>query len=419
MRGMSKTKPLFQQTFFVRNRQNLRKLVHASHPDNLIVVTANGLLQKSADNAYGFQQDSSFWYLTGISEPDVTLVMRADEEFLVVPGRSTSREAFDGAVDIAQLSTTSGIREIVTEEDGWARLKQLLIASGQVATPQAAEPYLEQYGMYTNPARARLMSKMQELLPAVEVQDIRMELARLRMIKQVPELEAIKQAIDITSQSLIKLTARPRFDYYQNEYEIEADLSREFRFRGASGHAFAPIIAGGKRACTLHNIRNEAPLQNDSLVVLDVGAEVSHYAADITRTITHGKPTQRQQDIFDAVLEVQSYAMDLIKPGMLMKTFEQSVATRMSDVLQRLGLTTHDDADATRKYFPHATSHFLGLDVHDAGLYDEPLAAGCVITCEPGIYVPEEGIGVRLEDDILITETGNENLSASLPKTLL
>ncbi len=239
------------------------------------------------------------------------------------------------------------------------------------------------------------------------------------MVKQPPELIALQQAIDITIDSLQALTAVDTFNTYHSEYEFEADLSREFRFRAATGHAFAPIIAGGARACTLHNVSNAAPLMPNSLVVLDVGAEVAHYAADITRTRVYGQPTHRQQEIFDAVLDVQAYALELLKPGTQLKEYEQAVETYMGATLRKLKLITTAGSPDIRKYFPHATSHFLGLDVHDVGDYSLPLTPGVVLTCEPGIYIPEEGIGVRIEDDILITETGNRVLSQRLPKTLM
>jgi Xaa-Pro aminopeptidase len=177
-------------------------------------------------------------------------------------------------------------------------------------------------------------------------------------------------------------------------------------------------VAGGKNACTLHNVSNTAPLNSGELVVCDVGAEVSHYAADITRTVCVGKPSARQKAIYAAVLDVQAYALTLLKPGANLKKYEQQVAKRMGEELKNLGLVKRADKKSVRKYFPHATSHFLGLNVHDVGDYQVPLEPGMVLTCEPGIYIPEEGIGVRLEDDVLITKSGNKVLSAACAKRL-
>lgn len=409
----------FTAEFFQKNRQKLRQSVYEDREPLPIIVTANGLLQRNADNVYPYRQDSSFWYLTGIEEPDVTLVIDGAYEYLMVPERSVSRQAFDGAVDADQLTAVSGIHTVQGDHDGWERLLARLTASKTAAVLLSAPHYIEHYGMYTNPARARLESRLREAADAIELIDIRNQIAALRMIKQPQELAAIREAISVTISGLEVVIAPARFARYQNEYELEADLTREFRLRGASGHAFSPIVAGGKRAVTLHNTSNSAALAQDTLVVLDVGAEAGHYAADITRTRAYGRPNDRQQAVFNAVLDVQHYALSLLKPGTRLKEYEEAVVEYMGQALQELNLVGSSKTADIRKYYPHAASHFLGLDVHDVGDYDRPLQAGTVLTCEPGIYIPEQGIGVRLEDDVLITDDGSEVLSAALPKTLM
>jgi Xaa-Pro aminopeptidase len=168
----------------------------------------------------------------------------------------------------------------------------------------------------------------------------------------------------------------------------------------------------------LHNVANNAKLLSGELIVCDVGAEVSHYAADLTRTVVRGKPTDRQMAVYEAVLASQQYALSLLKPGIKLRTYEHKVARFVGQQLKSLGLIKTLDHDSIRKYFPHATSHFMGLNVHDVGDYEKPLQPGVVITCEPGIYIPEEGIGVRLEDDILITADGHNVMSAGCRKML-
>jgi Xaa-Pro aminopeptidase len=413
---MNENKTLFGADFFVKNRRTLREQVKARGP---IVVTANGLLQRGADSGFAFAQDANFWYLTGVDDPDVTLVIDESDEFLIVTARDASRETFDGSVDSKKLERLSGITKIVDEVSGWKRLDMLLTKSHRVATPAAAPNYLQHYGMYVNPSRARLIERMQKHVDNVELVDIRTELANMRMIKQMPELAALQAAIDITSATLNEVTAKEALEAYRYEYEVEADIFRGFRKRGARGHSFEPIVAGGKNACTLHNVANNDALRTGDLLICDVGAEVEHYAADITRTVALGAPTKRQEDVFTAVLEVQTYALSLMKPGVLLAEFEDEVAKRMGEELQKLALITSQDSSEIRKYFPHATSHFLGINVHDVGDYTKPLQPGVVITCEPGIYVPEEGIGVRIEDDVLITAKGNEVLSAACRKELV
>jgi Xaa-Pro aminopeptidase len=199
---------------------------------------------------------------------------------------------------------------------------------------------------------------------------------------------------------------------------LEAEIGYGFRKRGAEHHAFAPIVAGGRRACTLHNVANNAPLSADELIVVDVGAEVEHYAADITRTISPSTPSRRQQTVYAAVLETQAYAMELLKPGVLLREYEHQVELFLGEKLRELGLIKTIDHENVRRFCPHATSHFLGLNVHDVGDYERPLEAGVVLTVEPGIYIPEESIGIRIEDDVLITGNGIKNLSRKLPRTL-
>ncbi len=406
----------FSSDFFAGNRQRLRELFTGTAP---IVITASGLLQRGAiDSAYGFVQDANFWYLTGIDEPDIILVMDRDKEYLIVPARSASREAFDGAIAEEPLVRRSGIQTVLNDKDGWKQLGSRMKKVKHVATLPVLPAYVEQYGIYANPARASLVNKLRSHNSHLELLDLSQHVVRMRMIKQPPELAAMQAAIDVTV-SAIKETIRPaKLKKYAHEYEIEAELSRGFRRRGADGHSFEPIVAGGKRACTLHNVANNGALSADELVIIDSGAEVEHYAADITRTISLGVPTKRQRAVHAAVLDVQRFALSLLGPGVVLKEYEQQVHHYMGEKLRELGLIKTISHQNIRKFYPHGTSHFIGLNVHDAGDYDRPLEPGVVISCEPGIYIPKEGIGVRIEDDVLITRRGNKVLTAKLPRDL-
>lgn len=403
---------LFSSGFFANNRRRLQEVLPADVP---IVITANGLLQRGADSPYAFTQDANFWYLTGVEEPDVTLVIDGQREFLFAPIREGARAIFDGSIDPKKLIKLSGVHEVLNEAAGWKRVDELLGKTKRVTSLAAAPNYIEQFGMYSNPARLRLYERLHKHVPELEIVDMRVELAHLRMIKTAEELRAIQKAIDITTASLKDVFNGDR-TRYKYEYEMEADIAAGFRRRGAQGHSFEPIVAGGKRACTLHNVANNGRLKTDEIVVVDVGAEYHHYAADITRTIALQEPTQRQKDVYNAVLEVQQFATHLLKPGIRLRTYENRVANRMAKELKQLGLIKRNSE--VRKYFPHATSHFVGLNVHDVGDYQQPLQPGVVLTVEPGIYIPEEGIGVRIEDDVLITDTGVSVLSGRLPRKL-
>jgi Xaa-Pro aminopeptidase len=405
----------FSSEFFANNRRRLRELFTGKAP---IVMTANGLLQRGADSTYAFAQDANFWYLTGIDEPDIVLVMDKDKEYLIVPSRSASREAFDGAVANEPLAHRSGIKTVLDDKEGWARLGGRLKKVKHAATLAVLPPYVEQYGMYTNPARAALVAKLQSYNGQLELLDLHQHLTRMRMLKQPEELAAMQAAIDITISTMKEVLRPARLAKYEYEYEIEADLGRGFRKRGADGHSFEPIVAGGKRACTLHNVANNTALAADELVIVDTGAEVEHYAADITRTISLRKPSRRQRAVHEAVSDVQGFALSLLAPGIVLKDYEQQVQHYMGEKLRELGLIKTINRDTIREFYPHGTSHFIGLNVHDAGEYDRPLEPGVVISCEPGIYIPAEGIGVRIEDDVLITADGNKVLSGKLPRAL-
>lgn len=407
-------KSFFSSSFFADNRHRLKESVG----DGLVVVTASGLLQRSnIDAAYLFRQDADFWYLTGIDEPDIVLVMDGGKEYLIVPDRPAIREAFDGAVDHGPLSTRSGIKIVMDSKAGWERLSERLKKTGHVFTP-AAHKYTERHGIYPNPARGVLATRIRAVGGRPKFKDISSELASLRIIKQPAELNAMQAAIDITVESIKEVLKPSNINKYDHEYEIEAELTAGFRKRGATGHSFEPIVAGGKRACTLHNVANDSALKRSELVVVDVGAEVEHYAADITRTISLGKPTKRQREVHAAVLDVQKFALGLLKPGIKLEDYEKQVRGYMGHKLCGLGLIKSNTPKDVAKFYPHGTSHFIGLSVHDAGDYHKPLEPGVVVSCEPGIYIPKEGIGIRIEDDVLITKTGNKVLTAGLPNGL-
>jgi Xaa-Pro aminopeptidase len=402
----------FTSEFFAANRQRLRELFTGTAP---IVLTANGLLQRSGDTTYFFRQDSSFWYFTGIEEPDIILVMDKGKEYLIVPGRTDTRSIFDGSINTEALSSRSGITEILDETAGWKQLGTRLKKVQYVATLSPSPMYIKSHGFYPNPARKRLVKQLKEHNAMLELLDLRQHVIRMRMIKQPPELVAIQAAIDLTGQTLKKLPRK--LPTWSHEYEVEAFISQEFRTHQAA-HAFQPIVASGRNACTLHYITNNAPLGPKDLLLIDVGAEVEHYAADITRTLALSRPTKRQQQVIDTVIEVQDFACGLLKPGITLHEYERQVEHYMGEKLRALGLIKVIEHAEVRRYYPHATSHFLGLDVHDIGDYERPLELGMVLTVEPGIYIPEEGIGVRIEDNVLIAARGSKILSRKLPRVL-
>lgn len=400
---------IFNSEFFTKNRKSLRQSAEVK----LMIIAANGLLQRNADTTYKFSQDANFWYLTGINEPDILLVINGEDEFLIVPGRSESRKAFDGSVSSSVLSEISGVQAVFDEEVGWRKISELIKSDKSVGVLGAPSSYIDAHGIYTNPARKRLCSKLHKLNSEISLNSINEDFRDLRVVKQPEEIEAIKQAIEITAQALKSVGSRKDYSY---EYEIEAEITKVMRSNGSTGHAYEPIVASGERACTLHYVENNGEIKKSDYIVIDVGAEVEHYAADITRTVCLRTPSPRMKEVYNSVLNVHRQACNLLKSGITMREFEEGVRNFMGEELVALGLVETATKEAVNKYYPHATSHFLGLNVHDVGDYEAPLQEGMVITVEPGIYIKEEGIGVRLEDDVLITKTGILNLSEDIPK---
>ena len=403
----------FSAEFFKGNRANLRKLFTGTAP---IVLTANGSMQRGGDSSYKFHQDSNFWYLTGIDEPDALLVIDKDREYLIVPKREGVQEAFDGSTDFDEIARISGVDAVYDNKEGWDRLTKRLKKAKHIATLSAAPGYIEHYRMFSNPARQKLMDSVKEINSEITMLDLRQHLAKLRVIKQPAEILAMKKAVNIT-MATFKDVARS-LKKLDNEFEVEAKLSYGFRNRGASGHAYDPIVASGLNATTLHYLKNSDTLNSKELLLIDAGSEVEHYAADITRVFAVNEPTKRQQAVVDAVISVHEKALSILKPGVMMKDYEIQIEAFMGEKLRELGLIKLIDHDSVRKFYPHSTSHFLGLDVHDVGDYDQPLEAGMILTVEPGIYIPSENIGVRLEDDVLITTKGPLIFSKNLPFVL-
>lgn len=401
----------FTAEFFRGNRERLRALFTGTAP---IVLTANSLLQRATSTTYPFTQDSSFWYLTGVDEPDVVLVLDKNKEYLILPELSNYQEVFDGGLKPSELASLSGIETILPHKEGWQQLKLRLKRVKHVATLAAPPAFVDVYGMYTNPARARLIENLKNLNHNLEPLDLTQHMQRLRMVKQPVELETLNAAIAATTSAMAYVEKKFRNAQYSHEFDIELDLSRQFWKKGAAGHSFDPIIAGGERGLTLH-VAGKAKLNPDKQLLVDVGAQYQHYAADISRTWMR-EPTKRFTAVHEAVCEVADFAMGLLKTGTVLKDYEKQVEDFMGEKLRELGLIKIIEHDSVRQFFPHATSHFLGIDVHDVGNYGRPIEAGTVLTVEPGIYIPAEGIGVRIEDDVLIAADGCQNLSKALAR---
>lgn len=400
-------KSVVSSDFFTANRECIMQKLEGG----VLVMSAYSEVQRNYDAAFRFEQESNFWYATGIDRAGWWVIIDGSrgKSWLVAPDVDATHELFDGSLSPESAAQRSGITMVVTRTAAADILKQIARQHRLVYTVDQPER-AESFGFVLNPA----LREMRDLLARQfsDVRDFRPKLARLRAIKQPAEIAAIEAAIDITARTLDKV--KERFSSYRHEYEIEADITHGFRFSGADGHAYDPIIASAGNACTLHYGENNAKLAKRSLVLIDVGAQFQRYAADITRTYAYGEPTRRQRDVHAAVESAHQNIVALLRPGLGVDEYSEQVDLRMKRALVDVGLLSSVDDEKYRHYFPHSISHGLGLDVHDSLGAPRVFEPGMVLTVEPGIYIPDEQVGVRIEDDVLITASGSRNLSAKL-----
>lgn len=401
----------FSSDFYTNNRHQLARQVGGG----VFVFAAYSKMQRGSDYAARFEQESNFWWLTGIEAPDWQLIIDGtrNKSWLVMPQTSDINHVFGGSLSSEEAIRISGVSDVILYNDGIAMLRELA-KKHTIAYMLGSHPYLEYFDFTLNPADKKLRDTLTRLFATVR--DCRKELSALRAMKQPEEIQAMRQAINLTVEGF-KLV-KEKLPSLKYEYEVEAEFDYLFRRKGAA-QAYEPIIAAGEHACTLHYYANRGMLKKRELVMMDVGARHYGYVADISRTYALGQPTKRQIAIHAGVQAAHKAIIALIGPDVEVRTYHERVDEIMITTLLELGLMS-DSTDTTlyRTYFPHAISHGLGLDAHDslgAPAYFKP---GMVLTVEPGIYIPAEGIGVRIEDDILITATGHDNLSGKLSTDL-
>lgn len=405
-----------------------KKLSNLLKPKSLVVVHSNDVYPTSADGHMSFIQNSDFYYLTGIDQEESVLLFFPEAEepqhrvHLFIRETNEHIAIWEGEkLTKQEASDLSGIpvQAIHWTQDFDATLKTLAF--------QAESIYLNsnEHGRancQVPTKEFRFIRECQERFPLHQYRRLAPLLHQLRSYKSGDELNAISEAIAITEVAFRRVlhSLKPGMA----EYEIEAEIIYEFIRNGAQGHAYQPIIASGKNACVLHYIDNHCTCDDGELLLLDFGARYANYNADLTRTIpVNGRYTTRQRQVYNAVLRVHNAAKELLSPGLLLKEYQEKVGLIMQEELLELGLLTKEQIQqkspsglpAYKKYFMHGTSHFLGLDVHDVGNVYRPIEAGMVFTVEPGIYIREEGIGIRIENNVLITPDGCLDLMEEIP----
>jgi Xaa-Pro aminopeptidase len=410
------------QKLFIENRRRLAELMQ---PKSLAILQANDIMPTNADGTMGFRQSSDLFYLSGVDQEETILLIfpqHPDPKFrevLFVRETNEHIAVWEGEkLTKTQAREVSGIPTIYWTHQYEAMMRLIVFEANSV--------YLNtnEHTRNESPVQTRdgrFIQEFRERYPLHTLSRLAPLMHALRAIKQPQEIELLQTACDITRKGVERLLKFVNPGVM--EYEIEAELLHEFVRNRSRGFAYTPIIASGANACVLHYIQNNQACQDGDVILLDVGAEYANYGADLTRSIpVNGRFTQRQRAVYDAVLRVFKYAKSRLIVGNVWDEYHVEVGTFMEKELVDLGLITTEDIKqqdpdwpAYKKYFPHGTSHFLGLDVHDVGNKYRRFEPGMVFTCEPGIYIPEEGLGVRLENDILITANGNQDLMAHIP----
>jgi Xaa-Pro aminopeptidase len=360
-----------------------------------------------------FRQDNNFYYLTGIEAPGSWLVLFKPERgpgklLLYVPERDPAREVWTGA----QLGPGSEVAELTGIEAVRPASEFQADILNRLGQPEAFREYPRIY----LPLGEGVESTGQVVELAVQarrsISDLGKPLAELRLVKDTLELARLRRAVAITAEAQREAMKAARPGMY--EYELEAVVEYVFRSRGAERVGFPSIVGSGPNSVILHYDRNRRRMEESDLVVIDIGAEYGYYSADLTRTLpVGGKFRPRQRRIYELVLATQAAVIDSVRPGMTFWELERIARSYMR--VHSKGLCGGNGCD---RYFRHGLGHWLGMDVHDVGSYATPFAPGMVLTIEPGIYLADEGLGVRIEDDVLVTEDGHEVLSADAPRSV-
>ncbi len=407
---------------FIENRKRFATHLKAGMA---AIFNANDEMPRNGDGTFAFRQNSDLFYLSGIDQELTVLVICPDcplpqyREVLFLRQTNEKIAVWEGhKYTKEEARAASGIQSVYWLEEMDAIVNVILNHSTGIYINinendrfASEVPYRE----------LRFAATIQKKYPAHQIERSGPIMAKLRSIKSDTEIKLMQVAMDITDKAFRRVLAFTKPGV--TEYEIEAEIIHEFIRNRATGHAYNPIIASGKNANVLHyNDNNQVCLDGD-VILMDFGAEYANYAADLTRCIpVNGKFTARQKDVYNAVLRVMKAATAMLVPGNTIEKYHVEVGKVMEEELIGLGLLNQAAVKAQdpnnplyKKYFMHGTSHFLGLDVHDIGDRYSPMAAGMVFTCEPGIYIPEEGLGIRLENDILITESKPVDLMAKIP----
>ncbi|WP_418264278.1 aminopeptidase P N-terminal domain-containing protein [Flavobacterium faecale] len=408
---------------FIKNR---RKFVAQMKPNSLAIFNSNDIYPVSADSTLPFAQHRDIFYLSGIDQEESILLLFPDapyenqKEMLFLKETNEHIAIWEGAkLNKEQAFQVSGIKTVHWLQNFQTVLAELMSYSDTIYI-NTNEHY--RATIETETREARFVKWWKNKYPAHAVAKSNPILQRLRAVKEQEEIDLIQQACNITEKGFRRILPFVKPDVM--EYEIEAELIHEFIRNRSKGFAYTPIIASGNSANVLHYIENNKACKTGELILMDVAAEYANYSSDLTRTIpVSGRYSDRQKAVYNAVLRVKKQATQMLTPSTLWKEYQAEVGKIMSSELLGLGLLDKADIQnenpewpAYKKYFMHGTSHHMGLDTHDYGILTEPMQANMVFTVEPGIYIPEEKFGIRIEDNVVIQEHGEPfNLMKNIP----
>jgi Xaa-Pro aminopeptidase len=419
-----KNLPLYSELFAT----NRRRFMERMKPGSIAIFVSNDEVQSNADALYPFRQNSDLYWLCGIQQEDTMVILFPDNpdpkyrEVLVLVRPNELKEKWDGKrLRRAEATAISGIQSIVWLDvlDGvlqpWIHLAENIYLDSNEN---------DRRGGHTETRDYRYIYEMQRRYPLHKYERAARIMRDLRGIKTEYEVEVTKKAIEITGNTFRRVCRFVKPGVM--EYEVEAEIVHSFLSQRASGEAYSSIIASGDRARTLHYVSNNQECKDGELLLMDFGASYGGYNADLSRTIpVNGKFTPRQAEVYNACLHLHDYAKSLLKPGISIIEYTDKVGEEATQQFLKIGLLTQEQVKnedpenrAYRRYLYHGISHHLGLDVHDLGSRSEPIREGMLFTVEPGIYIEEEQMGIRIENNIWITKDGNIDLFEGIPITV-
>ncbi len=410
------------QSLFINNRKNFCNRLKEK---SIAIFQSNDEFPRSGDQNFVFKQNPDLFYLAGIDQEQTILLLFPDcpnplyREVLFLRQTNDYIKIWEGHkyTQVAAIKA-SGIKKVLWLDEFWNVLQTIIHYADHIYLNTNEN---DRYAPTVPYKDLRFINELKSNFPLHQYERAALIMRDLRPVKSEIEISLTKTACNITRDAFIRVLKfiKPGV----KEYEIEAEIIHEFIKQGATGHAYTPIIASGQNANILHYNDNNQVCNNGDVILFDFGAEYANYNADLSRSVpVNGKFTKRQKDVYNAVLNVFKEARKMIAAGTVWNDYHDEVGKIMTAELIKLGLLDkhdvakqHPDMPLYKKYFMHGTSHHLGIDVHDFASRYKPFEAGNILTCEPGIYIPDEGLGIRLENDILITKDGNIDLMADIP----